>query len=205
VADLGAAGWVVHAVPCDIAEEDQVEAAFARSVELVGGRIDSVFANAGYSAPNTPFVDLTLDRWRSVLSVNLDGTFLTLRAAARHMIDHRRGGSLVIVSSTSAIHGAAMNEAYAVSKAGLLSLTRALAVELARYRIRVNALVPGWTLTELSSHASDALREATTKRTPVRRWADPDEMGPVAVFLADPAITFHTGDTVVVDGGYTVF
>ena len=78
---------------------------------------------------------------------------------------------------------------------------------LARHGIRVNALLPGWTRTELAApgYASDRFRDATIRRTPVRRWAEPDEMGPAAVFLADPTTTFHTGDSVVVDGGYTVF
>ena len=84
---------------------------------------------------------------------------------------------------------------------------RALAVGLARHQIRVNALLPGWTITDLAArgYADDRFRTATVRRTPVRRWADPSEMGPAAVFLADPTTTFHTGDSVVVDGGYTVF
>jgi NAD(P)-dependent dehydrogenase (short-subunit alcohol dehydrogenase family) len=73
--------------------------------------------------------------------------------------------------------------------------------------VRVNALLPGWTRTDLAApgYASDRFREATIRRTPVRRWADPAEMGPAAVFLADPITTFHTGDSLVVDGGYTIF
>ncbi len=94
-----------------------------------------------------------------------------------------------------------------LASTALLGLVRSTAVGLARYGIRVNALVPGWTITDLASggYNDDRFREVTTRRTPVRRWADPDEMGPAAVFLADPTATFHTGDTVVVDGGYTVF
>jgi NAD(P)-dependent dehydrogenase (short-subunit alcohol dehydrogenase family) len=141
-----------------------------------------------------------------VMATNLDGVFLTFRAAARHMIA-AGGGSLVAVSSTSAIHGAANNEAYGTSKTALLGLVRALAVALARHKIRVNALLPGWTITDLAAagYANDKFRSVTIGRTPVRRWADPSEMGPAAVFLADPELTFHTGDSMVVDGGYTVF
>ena len=111
------------------------------------------------------------------------------------------------VSSTAAIHGAATNVAYGTAKSAVLGLVRALAVGLARHQIRVNALVPGWTRTDLASgeYSSDEFREATIRRTPVRRWAEPAEMGPAAVFLADPTVTFHTGDSIVVDGGYTVF
>jgi NAD(P)-dependent dehydrogenase (short-subunit alcohol dehydrogenase family) len=141
------------------------------------------------------------------MRVNLDGVFLVLRAAAKHMIDVGDGGAMVAVSSTSAIHGAAGNEAYGTAKTGVQGFVRALAVNLARHQIRVNSLVPGWTKTDLAAFAfdNDRFRAATTQRTPVRRWAEPSEMGNAAVFLADPSNTFHTGDSIVVDGGYTVY
>lgn len=206
VATLESAGTTAHALACDVADPEAVASAFARSVELAGGRIDSVFANAGTTGGGAAFVDLTLEEWRRVMAVNLDGVFLTLQAGARHMVE-TGGGALVAVSSTSAIHGAARNEAYGAAKTGVLGLVRALAVGLARHQVRVNALLPGWTRTDLAAagYASDRFREATLARTPVRRWADPAEMGPPAVYLADPTQTFHTGDTLVVDGGYTVF
>lgn len=197
----------VHSFTCDVADAEQVRETFDASVSAAGGRIDAVFANAGRTGTGTPFLELTLEEWRSVMAVNLEGVFTTLQAAARHMVDAGGGGALVAVSSTSAIHGAAGNEAYGTSKTGLLGFVRALAVALARHRIRVNALLPGWTLTDMGApgYANDRFRDATVSRTPVRRWADPDEMGPAALFLADPTATFHTGDSVVVDGGYTVF
>jgi NAD(P)-dependent dehydrogenase (short-subunit alcohol dehydrogenase family) len=117
------------------------------------------------------------------------------------------GGSLVLVSSTSAIHGAAGNEAYGTSKTALNGLMRALAVGLARHKIRVNSLIPGWTITEMAgpAYAHDVFRETTIKRTPVRRWAEWSEFREFGAFLADPTLTYHTGQEVVVDGGYTVF
>ena len=80
-------------------------------------------------------------------------------------------------------------------------------MNLARHQIRVNALLPGWTITELAQfgYANDRFREATLRRTPVRRWADPDEMGAAGVFLADPTATYHTGDSIDDDGGYTIY
>ncbi len=199
-------GVTAHAFVCDVGDEQAVIDTFAASVDAAGGRIDSAFANAGRGGTGTSFLNTTLEQWRAVTAINLDSVFVTLRTAARHMVE-QGGGSLVAVSSTSAIHGAAGNDAYGAAKTALLGLVRSTAVGLARYGIRVNALVPGWTITDLASggYNDDRFREVTTRRTPVRRWADPDEMGPAAVFLADPTATFHTGDTVVVDGGYTVF
>lgn len=204
---LDTAGVTARAFVCDVTSEAAVEEAFGASVEAAGGHVDSVFANAGRGGTGTSFVDTSLEQWRAVMATNLDGVFLTLRAAARHMVSNG-GGSLVAVSSTSAIHGAGGNEAYGTSKTALLGLVRALAVSLARHDIRVNALLPGWTLTDITAsggYASNKFRDATVRRTPVRRWADPAEMGPPAVFLADPTFTFHTGDSMVVDGGYTVY
>lgn len=200
-------GVTAHAFFCDVGRPESIASTFEASVKAAGGRIDSVFANAGTSGSGSSFLDLTLEDWHRVLAINLDGVFLTLQAAARHMAGRGGGGALVAVSSTSAIHGAAGNEAYGASKTALLGLVRALAVGLARHQIRVNALLPGWTKTDMAApaYAWDRFREVTISRTPVRRWAEPAEMGPPAVFLADPTITFHTGDAVVVDGGYTVF
>lgn len=203
---LEAEGITAWAMRCDVTDEVAVEAVFAEAVGLVGGRIDSVFANAATTGVGSALVETTLEEWRRVVAHNLDSVFLTARTAARHMVGEG-GGAIVLISSTSAFHGAAGNDAYGACKAALLGLTRSMAVGLARHQIRVNALVPGWTLTDLAAgqHQNHRFLDATTRRTPVRRWADPDEMGPAAVFLADPSITFHTGDDVVVDGGYTVF
>jgi NAD(P)-dependent dehydrogenase (short-subunit alcohol dehydrogenase family) len=200
-------GATTHAFVCDVDDPAAIEGAFATSVDAAGGRIDSVFANAGTTGNGSSFLDLDYEEWRRVMRTNLDGAFLTLQAAARHMVARGGGGALVAVSSTSAVHGAANNEAYGASKTAVLGLVRALAVGLARHDIRVNALLPGWTITDLSApgYAWDKFRDATIGRTPMRRWAEPSEMGPAAVFLADPNNTFHTGDCVVVDGGYTVF
>jgi NAD(P)-dependent dehydrogenase (short-subunit alcohol dehydrogenase family) len=204
---LRATGRRVLASVCDVRREGEVVEAFATAVDSLG-KVDSVFANAGVSGTSgAPFTDTDLAEWRDVLAVNLDGAFLTLRQGARHLVERGEGGSLVAVSSTSAIHGTPRNAAYGASKAGLLALVRSLAVELARHRIRCNALVPGWTETDLTAagRQNEKFVANTTYRTPLRRWAQPAEMGPVAVYLADPRIEFHTGDMLVVDGGYTIF
>ena len=191
---------------CDVSNEEEVIRTLASTVKDFG-RVDGLFANAGRGGTGTPLVDTSLEDWRKVMAVNLDGVFLCLREASKQLISQGSGGSLVAVSSTSAIHGAAGNEAYGTAKTAVTGLVRALAVSLARFQIRVNCLLPGWTVTELASPAfeNEYFREVTTKRTPVRRWADPREFKEVGAFLADPSQTFHTGQQVCVDGGYTIF
>ena len=206
VEQLRSLGGRAEGYVCDVSDETQVADTMARSVADLG-RLDGLFANAGRSGTGKPFVDLPLEEWRAVMAVNLDGAFLTLREAARVLIEQAEGGSLVAVSSTSAIHGAAGNEAYGAAKTGLNGLVRALAVGLARHQIRVNSILPGWTITELATKAyqNERFRKVTTSRTPARRWADPSEFREVGAFLADPSQTFHTGQEVCVDGGYTRF
>lgn len=204
-AELETIGTRVLAQRCDVGDEEQVIDAFAEAVGELG-KVDCLFANAGVGA-SSPFVDMPLDEWRAVLRVNLDGAFLSLREAARHMVARGEGGSLVGMSSTSAIHGAPRLQHYAASKTAMLAIMRGLAVELARHRIRCNSMLPGWTLTPMNEpgRRSEKFVRNTTERTPVRRWADPADMGPAAVFLADPTYLFHTGDELVIDGGYTRF
>ena len=203
---LGDIGVKARSYVCDVSSEENVIATLASTVNDFG-RLDGLFANAGRAGTGTPFVQTSLEDWRKVTAVNLDGVFLCLREAAKQIISQGSGGSLVAVSSTSAIHGAAGNEAYGTAKTAVTGLVRALAVSLARFQIRVNCLLPGWTVTELASPAfeNEYFREVTTKRTPVRRWADPSEFREVGAFLADPSQTFHTGQQVCVDGGYTIF
>ncbi|MFZ4432174.1 MAG: SDR family NAD(P)-dependent oxidoreductase [Microthrixaceae bacterium] len=205
VDELRALGGIAGAFEVDVADEGQVDAAAAATLDRFD-RIDTMIANAGIGGA-TPFTQQTLEGWRRVMAVNLDGAFLCFRAAARHMVERGGGGALVGVSSTSAIHGAPANQAYSVSKTGILSLVRGLAVELARHGIRANSLVPGWTETDLTAPLLgwEKFVDATTARTPVRRWGTPDDFGAAAVFLSDPTLSFHTGDCLVVDGGYTVF
>lgn len=206
VRHLESLGGRAQAFVCDVSDESQVVDTFAASVEVFG-QVDSCFANAGVTGGGQSFVDLEMSQWREVMAVNLDGVFLTLREAARHLVARDAPGALVAVSSTSAIHGAQRNEAYGAAKTAVLGLVRALAVGLARHRIRVNALLPGWTETELTERGRENLKflENTTYRTPLRRWGVPEDFEQVGSFLADPDLAFHTGDAMVVDGGYTIF
>lgn len=202
-ATLEGLGAKVHAARVDVSDEAQVVDGFAEAIAVMG-KVDSVFANAGVSGGG-PFIDQTLEDWRAVLSVNLDGAFLTLREAARHMIDRGGGGSLIGISSVSAIHGAPMAQPYAASKGAMLAIMRGLAVELARYGIRCNSVIPGWTESDMTEagRRNEKFLSNTTARTPIRRWGVPADYRSLGAFLADPAQVYHTGDEVVMDGGYS--
>jgi NAD(P)-dependent dehydrogenase (short-subunit alcohol dehydrogenase family) len=195
----------VEGLRCDVAVEAEVVTLVQDVVERFG-RLDSCVANAGISG-DASVLEMSLDEWRRVMAVNLDGVFVTLREAARQMVEQGDGGALVAVSSTSSEHGAPRNAHYASSKAAVLALVRSMAVALARHGIRANSLVPGWTLTELTAagYEYDKFRENTISRTPVRRWGEPADFRAVAPFLCDRRNVFHTGDEVTIDGGYTVF
>lgn len=205
VAELEAFGVRALAVPCDVADEDAVAAAMTRTTEELGP-LGCFVANAGI-ADGAPITDMSLETWRRVLRTNLDGAFLCTREAARRFVAQGSGGSMVVVSSTVTRFGGPGQAAYAASKYGLIGLGRTLAVELARHHVRCNILVPGWTRTGLNTdlQADERFMTVTTARTPVRRWAEPEEFGDVAAFLADPSLGFHTGNEVVVDGGYTIY
>ena len=205
VKELERLGVEAAAYECDVVQERDVRHCLDQTLDRFG-RLDALIANAGTASP-APFADTTLDKWRSVLAVNLDGAFLSLRAGAQAMIEQGDGGALVAVSSVAALHGAPTQAAYASSKAALTALMRTLAVELAPYGIRCNSLLPGWTETEMTAplRQHDAFMRVTTRRTPVRRWATPVDFERAGAYLADPTISFHTGDCLVVDGGYSVF
>jgi NAD(P)-dependent dehydrogenase (short-subunit alcohol dehydrogenase family) len=203
---LAPAGRRVEALVADVADEASVDEAFADTLQRLG-RVDSCFANAGIGVAPAKFVDMTLADWRRVNAVNLDGTFLTFRAAARHMVQRGGGGALVATSSLTALEAAPRSEHYAASKAGVLALVRSLAVELARHEIRVNALVPGWVETDLNRAflATDGAQNAILPRVPARRWAQPADLAPAAVYLASAQARYHTGDALVIDGAYRLF
>lgn len=206
VAALAATGVRVHAEICDVGDEAAVERAFEATLAAVG-RIDACFANAGTYGHPTKFTELDSAEWHRVTRVNLDGAFFTLRAAARHMVAGGGGGSLVATASLAAIEGAGRNAHYGATKGALVAMVRALAVELARHGIRANAVLPGWIETAMTADAvaDERFAAAVLPRIPARRWGRGADFGGLAVYLASDAAAYHTGDCLVVDGGYSIF
>jgi NAD(P)-dependent dehydrogenase (short-subunit alcohol dehydrogenase family) len=203
-------GRRVLAQRCDVADESQVDTAFAAALKAMG-RIDGCFANAGISQARAPLAELDTKEWRRVLSVNLDGAFYTLRAAARHMTGRAKagqpGGRLVGMASSAAIHGAARASSYAATKGAMLTMIRALAVEMARYGVTANSILPGWIESDMTARAigDEKFAAAVLPRIPMRRWGRKEDFAGIAVYLMSDASSYHTGDSFVIDGAYTIF
>ncbi len=207
---LRALSGEVRCAQVDVGDEAAVAAGVAAVVEEFG-RIDVAIANAGMNIPRKDMFDISVEDFRKVQDINVHGVFFTLREAARHMIARGetggRGGSLVSIASTAAVHGAARNEHYGATKGAVVALTRAMAVELGPKAIRVNAILPGWTRSDLTERVQgwDKFNDAVVARAPVGRWGEGDDFSAIAAYLASDASSFHTGDAIVIDGGYTVF
>jgi hypothetical protein len=210
--ELAALGGRVESYICDVGEEGDVHQAFAATLRDFD-RIDACFANAGVSGRSggTSFADMATEEWRRVMRVNLDGAFYTFRAAAKHMVTRAgagdAGGVLVGTASTAAIEGAARSEHYGATKGGMVSMVRAMAVEFARYGVRAHSILPGWIETEMTANATSNPKFVSNvlPRIPMRRWGTGDDFGAIAVYLMSDASRYHTGDSFVIDGGYTLF
>ncbi len=205
VEDLSARGERAHSIRCDVSSEEEVVEAARRTIEHFG-RVDIGIANAGYGRP-ADALNLDLDRFHRLLATNLDGVFLVFRELGRHMSERDGGGKLVAISSISAQSGTPLQPHYAASKGAVESLVRAYAVKLARHDVQVNAIRPGWIVTDATAPAveNEEFSELVVKRIPARRWGTVDDLGGLAVYLASDASRYHTGDVIRVDGGYAIF
>jgi NAD(P)-dependent dehydrogenase (short-subunit alcohol dehydrogenase family) len=175
------------------------------------GRLDACFANAGMSNRWKSFLDIGGADYRRLMAINLDGAIWTMREACRHMKARAEagdpGGSVVAVASLGGIMGAARNQDYTATKAALVAVTNGIAVEFARYGVRANSILPGWIETDITAAAqvNPKFVESVISRVPLRRWGKPEELGGIAVYLASDASSFHTGDKILIDGGFSKF
>jgi NAD(P)-dependent dehydrogenase (short-subunit alcohol dehydrogenase family) len=187
-------------VQADIGRLDQVQAMVSSTREGLGP-IDVLINNAGVF-PRVPFLEMTESDWDHVLDINLKGSCFCAQYVAKAMISTGRPGSIINISSGAALRGSPRGVHYAASKGGVLSLTWAMALELAPYRIRVNAIAPGLTDTAQPRYGSSEAEIAEMARAiPLGRMAQPDEIARAAVFLAADNAGFITGQTLHVNGG----
>ena len=204
-AALTAAGGQAWVHLADVAQADQVQAVVAAALAR-WGRLDVLVNNAGVVDVATPFLEMTEAQWDRVLDVNLKGCFLLSQAVARAMVP-AGGGVILHNASIAGLNTDGPYANYCASKAGLLALNRSMAVELARYHIRVNAVSPGYTHTDMTEAAvTPALfnyMQTAFDRVPLRRLLTPDEVAGAFAFLASADAAGITGANLVVDGGLT--
>jgi NAD(P)-dependent dehydrogenase (short-subunit alcohol dehydrogenase family) len=201
-AELGSAGRAAEFMEVDVSDRDRV----AEGVAQVAARLGppQILVTCAGITQAAPVFDLASEDWHRVLRVNLDGVFFCLAEVTKSMLHHRLPGSIVTISSTAALGGFHKRTAYCASKSGIVGLTRAAALDLARHDIRVNSVAPGSTLTGMTERnaADPALRELIDVM-PMKRWARPDEIADAVTFLAGPHSSFVTGIVLPVDGGWT--
>jgi 2-deoxy-D-gluconate 3-dehydrogenase len=201
--EVAALGVRAEAVQADVRDEVSCRAMVEETVRRLG-RLDILINNAGTNIRKAPET-YTLDEWREVLETNLTSVFVTSQAAYPHM---KRGGrgKIVNIGSMLSIFGAPFAAPYGASKGGVVQLTKGLATSWARDNIQVNAVLPGWIDTPLTTQARidvDGLHDRVLARTPAARWGVPEDLAGIAVFLASPASDFITGVAIPVDGGYS--
>jgi len=201
-AKIRGAGRRACLVPGDVSRTGDADAMVTKVASELGA--PTILVNNAGVFPRVEFLAMTESDWDHVLDINLKGSFLCAQAVARRMVEAGRGGSIVNLGSV-AMRGAPLGVHYSASKAGVMGLTRAMALALAPHRIRVNAIAPGLVETKFAAAivGTPALRDHVVKRTPLARHAQPDEIAGAAVYLLSDAASFTTGAVMVVDGGLT--
>ena len=198
--EIVASGGTAMSVKVDISDPDQVDAMVKQTLEAFG-RIDILVNNAGIGHVKS-FLSITLEEWNRVLGIDLTGQFLCAQAAARVMVK-QGGGRIVNVASISGERGGTGRAAYGAAKAGVILLTKVMAVELAAKGIGVNAISPGPTETDQVREChDDATRAAYHSVLPIKRYAAPSEIANAALFLASEEASFVSGHILNVDGGF---
>lgn len=202
VAAIESSGGVASAVSMDVTDPDSVDRAFTRVAEDIGN-IDILVNNAGVADDPIRFLDTGEEEWQRIVETNLNGAWRVARAGARHMAAAGVAGSIVNIASVYGLRTGAMKVAYNVSKAGVVQLTKSMAVELCREQIRVNALCPGWFLTDLNREYFESERGERYIRTiPARRMGLMEDLtAPLLLLASNAAGGYMTGSALTVDGG----
>jgi len=201
VAAIRAAGGVAEPIACDVTDGERVNQVVDEVLKL-WGELDLLVNNAGITKDNV-IVRMKDEQWDAVLNINLRGTFLFTRAAARPMMKNRRG-RIINIASVSGLMGNPGQANYSASKAGVIGLTRTIACELAGRNITVNAVAPGFIATDMTAKLGEDILQEVRKQIPLGRLGDPQDVADAVLFLASDAASFITGHVLTVDGGLTV-
>jgi len=201
--DIRALGVEAHGITVDVTQEPAIQRMVTSTIDHMG-RLDILVNNSGIAVRAQP-QELTAAQWDSVVDVNLRAAFLASKEAYAQMVK-AGGGKVINVGSMYSIFGSDWGAPYAASKGGLVQLTKSLAVAWAKDNIQVNAVLPGWIVTDLTRGIQDAdpnRYDNISRRIPTGRWGEPSELAGAAVFLASTASGYVTGATLAVDGGYS--
>lgn len=197
-------GFTVEGRICDVSDSVQVQAVIDATLEAFG-RIDILVNNAGVTWGELP-EKMPLEQWRKVIDINLTGAFLFSQSAGREMLK-RNDGRIINVASIAGLRSSSSGPhyaGYAASKAGMMGLTRELAASWGRHGIRVNAIAPGFFHSRMADAVITQVEPAIRARNPIARVGSGGELKGVAVFLASDASSYITGQTIIVDGGFTI-
>lgn len=201
--ELEALGVEAAAFACDVTDEGQIAAAFESTLARFG-KIDSCFANAGGSGHRGLSHQADRSAWLETIDLNLMSVVQTWKPVTEHLLARREGGRLVVTSSAAALIGMAGAAGYSATKAAVCGLVRALAVELGRAGIRVNAVLPGFIETEMSLDTPKEFQDACRRRSAIGRIGTLADMEGIAAYLASDASDFMTGQSLVLDGGHLI-
>jgi 2-deoxy-D-gluconate 3-dehydrogenase len=201
--DIRALGVEAHGITVDVTEEPAVQRMVTDTIDHMGC-LDILVNNSGIAVRAQP-QNLTAAQWDSVMDVNLRAAFIASKEAYPHLLKNG-GGKIINIGSMYSLFGSDWGSPYAASKGGIVQLTKSLAVAWAKDNIQVNAILPGWFVTDLTRGIEEGDPERhdnVSRRIPTGRWGDPSELGGAAVFLASQASNYVTGSTLTVDGGYS--
>jgi NAD(P)-dependent dehydrogenase (short-subunit alcohol dehydrogenase family) len=208
--ELEGYGATVTTQEVDVSSQDAIVAGYEKLI-ADHGRIDAVFANSGRASNSRSVLTIDADEWHDLLATSLHGAFFTLQEAAKLMVKRAEagdpGGSLVLCGSLSMFHGVPGIVNYAASKGGMGAVIRSMAAELGKYGIRANTVAPGFTKTEMMAGMPDdhPVMKHFASKTPIPRAGSPDDFEGIAAYLVSDASSFHSGDTIVIDGGSLVY
>ncbi|WP_417622354.1 SDR family NAD(P)-dependent oxidoreductase [Parasphingorhabdus sp.] len=199
---LKSLGVKVHTDTVDVTDEATIVAGVASAISVMG-KIDTVVANAGI-ASQKPFIEMDPETYHNLINVNQHGVVFTLREVARHMVERGAGGSMIVCGSGSIFQGVPTMTHYGAAKGALAALAKGIAAELGPHGIRCNVIAPGFIITEMTMadpEVGKLIVDSVAAKAPLGRAGNPDDLWGAAIYLASDLSRYHTGDTLIIDGG----